>query len=318
MKSPWKLAEDTYVIDGMDMGLEGRTGTYVLTGENIVLVETGASLSVKEVKAGLQELDISLDRVKTIILTHIHLDHAGGAGLLLQDCPNAEVIVHEKGKRHLIDPSRLIQGAKMVYGTKFNELFDPIVPIPESRLCVKKEGETMPLSPERVLTFYDTPGHAKHHLGIHDSLTNGIFTGDTCGIRYHQTDDHGLIFHLPTTSPNQFDPGAMEQSIRMFRDLNPDRLYFGHFGMGEDPDQTFDQVLEWLPVFTNTSYEILSDGGGVRDIQTSLMNKVSSFLKEHGIPDDHHIYTILKLDMEVCAMGLADYWMNTGKQTGSS
>lgn len=306
-RAPMDLGNDVFLIDGYDMGFEGRTGTYVLLGDDITLVETGPSPSVPRVLAGLEELEIQKEKVAYVVLTHIHLDHAGGAGLLLQECPNAQVIVHEKGKRHLADPSRLIQGAKAVYGEAFDELFDPILPIPEERLETKTDGDKLTLSKNRKLTFYDTPGHAKHHLGIHDSLSNGIFTGDTAGIRYHQTEDHGLTFYLPTTSPNQFDPDAMLDCINRFRDMNPSCLYFGHFGKTEDPDQTFDQVSSWIPVFVSEAKDALEQGQGLEGVQQRLHNRVSSYLEDKGIPQNHEVYEILKLDIDVCSMGLADY-----------
>ncbi|WP_074736069.1 MBL fold metallo-hydrolase [Halobacillus karajensis] len=301
------LGNGVFLIDGFDMGFEGRTGAYVLLGDRITLVETGPSPSVPKVLAGLDDLNVPSEKVEFIILTHIHLDHAGGVGLLLKECPNAKVIVHEKGKRHLADPSRLIEGAKAVYGQDFEELFDPILAVPEDKLYTKADGDTLTISKKRQLTFYDTPGHAKHHLGIHDSWSNGIFTGDTAGIRYHQTTDYGLTFYLPTTSPNQFDPDAMLQCIRRFRDMKPSCLYFGHFGKTEYPDQTFDQIMIWIPIFVKEAEEALKRDEGPRGIQQRLYKHVASYLDEKGVPRDHEIYDLLNLDFEVCSMGLSDY-----------
>ncbi|HET7616397.1 MAG TPA: MBL fold metallo-hydrolase, partial [Bacillales bacterium] len=214
---PIDLGNRIHLIDGFDLKTPGRTGTYVLQEEELTLVETGPSPSVPYVLAGLNDLGLDPAEVKYIIVTHIHLDHAGGAGLLLQHCPNAKVVVHPRGNRHLADPSRLVAGARQVYGEQFDELFDPIVPIPEDRLIVKDDGETLKIGAECTLRFYDSPGHAKHHFSIYDPVSNGIFTGDTAGVRYHQTQDQGLTFYLPSTSPNQFDPEAMLHSIERFR-----------------------------------------------------------------------------------------------------
>ncbi|RWZ52180.1 MBL fold metallo-hydrolase [Halobacillus fulvus] len=291
------------LIDGYDLGFPGRTGTYVIDGEHPTLVETGPSSSVPYVLKGLNELSISPDQIEYIILTHIHLDHAGGAGLLVQECPNATVLVHEKGKRHLVNPSRLEAGARAVYGEKFDELFHPIVPIPEERLQIVKEGGTLDIAQNRTLTFLDTPGHAKHHIGIFDSYSQGLFIGDTAGIRYHQTQDYGLTFYLPTTSPNQFDPEAMHQSIDRFRGLNPKRLYFGHFGMSENPTHALDEVDSWLDVFVQEA-EKSTD---MEEMQKRLLTRISAFLNEHNVPEHHPVYSLLKLDLQVCTMGLADY-----------
>ncbi|UOR10537.1 MBL fold metallo-hydrolase [Halobacillus amylolyticus] len=306
-KAPIDLDNRIHLIDGFDLGLPGRTGTYVLQEEQLTLVETGPSPSVPHVLEGLKDLNLDPADVKYIILTHIHLDHAGGAGLLLNECPQAQVIVHRRGSRHLADPSRLITGARAVYGESFNDLFDPILPIPEDRLLIKEDGDTLKIGADCTLRFFDTPGHAKHHLGIYDPVSNGIFTGDTIGIRYHQTEDHGLTFYLPSTSPNQFDPEAMQQSMDRIKDMKVDRIYFGHFGESKEPEKVFMQVSEWIPVFVEAAEESSKNGNGMEGTQLRLLEKVSGYLKEQGIPDDHPVYEVLKLDFEVCAMGLMDY-----------
>ena len=141
---PIQLNERIHLIDGHDLGMTERTGIYVIQEEELTIVETSASPSIKYVKEGLKALGISLDEVKYIIVTHIHLDHAGGAGLLIQECPNAKVVVHPKGARHLADPSRLISwGEGGIWRKVFEELFEPIVPIDEDRLLVKGEGDKL-------------------------------------------------------------------------------------------------------------------------------------------------------------------------------
>ncbi|CCG43576.1 metallo-beta-lactamase family protein [Halobacillus halophilus DSM 2266] len=306
-KAPIELGNDIYLIDGFDLGFEGRTGTYVLQGEKLTLVETGPSPSVPRILEGLKDLSLAAEQVEYIILTHIHLDHAGGAGLLLQECPNAKVIVHERGKRHLVDPSKLIAGARAVYGDKFDQLFDPILPVPEEKILTKSDGETLDIDENRRLTFYDTPGHAKHHLGIFDSASQGIFTGDTAGIRYHQTEHTGLTFFLPTTSPNQFDPEAMKQSIERFRAMNPKRLFFGHFGKTENPEEAFDEVIEWIPIFVEEARTAWIENEGIAGIEERLHRRIVEYLNGKNITEDHPVFELLRLDFEVCAMGLADY-----------
>ncbi|WP_101846885.1 MBL fold metallo-hydrolase [Halobacillus sp. Marseille-P3879] len=307
-KAPINLGNRIHLIDGFDLGVPGRTGTYVMDEEYLTLVETGPSPSVPRILQGLKDLGLNAGDVRFIILTHIHLDHAGGAGLLLRECPNAEVIVHKKGKRHLAEPSRLIEGARVVYGDAFNQLFDPILPIPEDRLIVKEDGDTLQISSNRSLQFLDTPGHAKHHIGIYDPASKGIFTGDTAGIRYHQAEENGILFYLPSTSPNQFDPEAMERSIQRFKEMELERIYFGHFGKSEEPDKALEQVSSWLPVFLEAGEQAFKNGEGVEGAKRRLHDKVSDYLKEFQIPDDHPVYDVLKLDFEVCAMGLIDYF----------
>lgn len=224
------------------------------------------------------------------------------------------VVVHPKGKRHLADPSRLIAGAKAVYGAQFESLFDPILPVPEERLIVKEDGETLALSAERTLTFYDTPGHANHHVSIYDSYSRGVFTGDTIGVFYPQLQEAGLAFCLPSTSPNQFDPEAMERSAERLEKLNPSRIYFGHFGMLDDPQEAFRQLRVWLPKFVAAGKEAIernpeaSPAEQAKVAAQRLRRDVEAFLNEYGVPSSSPVYAAIELDLQVCAMGLIDYW----------
>lgn len=296
-----------FIIDGFDLGIAERTGTYVIDEKELTLVDTGASPSVPHIKKGLSELGFSLEQVKYIIVTHIHLDHAGGTGLLLQECPNAKVVVHPKGARHLADPSRLIAGAKAIYGDKFADLFDPIVPIPSERIIVKGEGDTLEVGPECTLEFWDTPGHAKHHFGIYDPVSNGMFAGDTVGIRYPQLIEEGIPFFLPSTSPNQFDPQAMQQAIDRFQAANFDAIFYGHYSMEKEPEEALRQVAEWLVIFVEEAEEAFQKSQGPSELALRLQEQVRSYLRTKGVPDNHEVYSIIKLDTEVSAMGLLDY-----------
>ncbi|MCG7334664.1 MBL fold metallo-hydrolase [Sporosarcina sp. ACRSM] len=303
-----QLNERVYLIDGYDMGVPERTGTYVINEEELTIVETGPSPSVKHVKDGLQTLGFSLDQVKNIIVTHIHLDHAGGVGLLLQDCPNAQVIVHARGARHLADPARLIDGAKAVYGDKFSELFDPILPVPEDRLLIKGEGDTLKIGTACTLEFLDTPGHSRHHFSIYDPVSNGVFTGDTVGVRYSQLNRDGVHLYLPSTSPNQFDPEAMQQSIDRLLAMKLDAIYYGHYGMTDEPDQALRQVSDWLTVFMEEAQTVQAEVGGPELLASRLLKRVKNHLKEQGVADDHKEMEIIRLDMEVSAMGIVDHF----------
>ncbi|WP_173917900.1 MBL fold metallo-hydrolase [Halobacillus sp. Marseille-Q1614] len=305
-RAPIDLGKRIHLIDGFDLGVPGRTGTYVIEEEQLTLVETGPSMSVPRILEGLKDLSLDVKDVRYIILTHIHLDHAGGAGLLLKECPQAEVIVHPRGRRHMADPSRLIEGARAVYGDDFDRLFDPIVPIPDEKLIIKEDDGALEIGPDCTLSFLDTPGHAKHHIGIYDPVSKGVFTGDTAGIRYHQIE--GVTFYLPSTSPNQFDPEAMKQSIERMKQLELERVYFGHFGMSEEPEAAFDQVVSWIPDFLSAAEEAIEREEGVKGIKERLQHKIYTYLKGYSIEDDHPVYEVINLDIEVCAMGLADYF----------
>jgi glyoxylase-like metal-dependent hydrolase (beta-lactamase superfamily II) len=311
LKKPVQITENVFLIDDFDLSMAERTGTYLLKEEKITLIETSASPSVPYILEGLGALGISPADISYIIVTHIHLDHAGGAGLMLKHCPEAKVIVHPKGARHLSDPSRLIQGAKAVYGDKFKQLFDPIVEIPEDRLIIKDDGDTLQIGNNVALEFLDTPGHANHHFSIYHPRVNGIFSGDTAGIFYPQLYRKGIEFYLPSTSPNQFDPEKMLQSINRFKELKIDRVYFGHYGMSENPGEAFRQVESWLEIFVEEAKQVLIDESDsakhVDTITQRLYDKIKTHLQQQGLEDSHPIYELLYLDVNVSAMGLAHY-----------
>ncbi|MGJ9459528.1 MBL fold metallo-hydrolase [Oceanobacillus sp. CF4.6] len=307
-KDPIRLDKRIYLIDGFDLDVSNRTGTYVINEEHLTLVETGPSPSIKYIKAGLSDLGHSLDEVKYIIVTHIHLDHAGGAGLLIKECPNAKVIVHPRGARHLADPKHLAAGARAVYGESFSELFDPIIPVLEDRLLIKGEGDTLEIGPECILEFWDTPGHAKHHLSIYDPVSNGMFTGDTVGVRYEQLLLDGVHLFLPSTSPNHFNPNDMEASINRIRDKKLNRIYFGHFGMTEKVDEALNQVSGWLETYMEVGEQAAIEGRGYDTISQRLLEKVRMHLREKGIADEHEVYILINLDLQVGALGIIDYF----------
>lgn len=311
MKKVKKLLENIYLIDTYDLSMAERTGTYVLTEENLTIIETSASPSIPHILEGLKELGYSPADLKYIIVTHIHLDHAGGAGLLLEDCPNAKVIVHHKGKRHLADPSRLIAGAKAVYGEKFDSLFAPILAVPEERLIAMEDRESLTISSDLTLTFYDSPGHANHHFSIFHPKVNGMFTGDTCGVLYPEVLKDGIQLYLPSTSPNQFDPSKMLRSINLFKSKNLKYIFFGHFGMSANSQEVYRQVTSWLDKFVAIAKKAFHDGDTDREkielTAKALLKAVTSHLDEKGIARNHKVYKILSLDMEVCAMGLIDH-----------
>lgn len=312
-KEPIRLNEHIHLIDGYDLGTPERTGAYILDEDELTIIETGPSPSIKHVKEGLKQLGYTLEQVKYIIVTHVHLDHAGGAGLLIQDCPNATVVVHKKGARHLADPTRLVKGAKMVYGDKFDDLFEPIVPIPENRIIIKEEGDTLKISSTCVLQFYDTPGHANHHFSIYDPVTNGMFTGDTVGIRYQQLVDDGVDLFLPSTSPNQFDPAAMQRAIDRMLAMRLDAIYYGHFGMSKEPDIALRQVAEWLVVFVEEAETAVAKNQTPEELAKRLQDLVRSHLRELGVKENHEVFEIIQLDMEVSAQGLMEYISKKGQ-----
>ena len=194
------------------------------------VIDTGTSHAVPRVLAALAARGIAPAQVDYIILTHVHLDHAGGAGQLLARCPRARVTVHPRGARHVIDPGRLIAATVAIYGEQeTRRVYGEILPVPPARVIETPEGATLRLA-GRELLFLDSPGHARHHVVIRDSRTGHIFAGDTFGISYRELDQDGRQFVFPTTSPSQFDPAALHRSVDRMLSHAPEAIYVTHFG----------------------------------------------------------------------------------------
>ncbi|MGM0844411.1 MAG: MBL fold metallo-hydrolase [Bacillota bacterium] len=295
------------VIDLLDLNEPFRTGAYVIKENDVTIIETSASPSIPHLINGLKQLDIPLDSIKNIIVTHIHLDHAGGAGLFLKKCPNATLVVHEKGARHLINPARLEAGARQVYGEDFDRLFHPIVPVPEERIIIKKHNEQLQISHDSTLTFYDTPGHSRHHFSIYDKKSKGIFTGDTAGINYGYLLE-GDALYLPSTSPNQFNPDEMMSSLNLYSQLDLERIYFGHFGISQEPVKALTEIKKWLKIFMETAFSIIRENPANKQLP-ALANELKKEVlnSDPKLIDNENFLRILELDMKVSAMGLIDY-----------
>lgn len=310
MRRVQQLAPNFYCIDTHDLNREQRTSSYLLIDEKIALIETSASPSMPYIVEGLDELHISLEDIQYVIVTHIHLDHAGGAGLFLQSCPNAIFVVHPRGVSHMVDPSRLIASAQNVYGAEFDRLFDPIIPIDAERIIEIGHEEVLALG-KHQLTFYHTEGHARHHVSMHYSATNGLFVGDTTGVRYPEMEHESIDLIIPSTSPNQYDPDTMEQSIQLYEKLNASELYFGHFGAYKNPAEAYRQVRYWTPLFLAAGKKALTISSDFKEqvqfLDTRLKELLYNYLQENGITENHPVYQTIPFDTIVSSMGILDY-----------
>ena len=240
-----ELGHDVFQIDTRMAGYEGITAGYLIRASRPCLVETGTGPSAPVVRDALAALGVGASELATVVVTHIHLDHAGGTGDIAKMFPHAEVVVHERGARHLVDPSRLMNSARMVYGAELDALFGELAPTPPDRIRAVEQTGTIDLGGGRRLDSHYSPGHAKHHVGLLDSESGDLYVGDAAGVYIPETADL-----RPATPPPDFDLETALRSLRMFASLRPARLLFSHFGpvtgVGEALGRSAEELRVWV------------------------------------------------------------------------
>lgn len=264
-------------IDTLLGGWTSVTAGYLIEGPEPVLVETGSQSSIESLLAALDGLNVSANDLAGIAVTHIHLDHAGGVGDVARAFPNATVYVHEKGARHLVDPSRLVASAAMVYGDLLDTLYGRLDPTPAERVHVLEDGEQIRIGPTRTLTTVDSPGHAKHHLALHDSESGLLFAGDAVGVRLP---DAGVL--RPSTPPPDFDLEQAITSLHRFAERRPTGVALAHFGLVPDPMDTLAEAEEILRAWAEVAEAAWREG---RDIAAALDARFGAELD--GVAEAH-------------------------------
>lgn len=303
---------EVYIIDDYELGYPKRTGTYVIPGDDgITLIDTCTSPSIRYILAGLNELEVELTQIKNIIVTHIHIDHAGAAGHLMKCCPNAKLFVHPIGERFLNEPDRLEESLRRGFGNYiFDNQFAPLIPIDKARIHIVQDKEKLKISKARELQFIYTPGHADHHISIHDLATNGIFAGDAIGA-YFKFDKINIDLYLPITSPPQFDLKKMIESKKMIENLKPSTIYFGHYGGSTEVNEVYNQFDNWLQRFMDISTKIwrkMHNDKQTNDIVAEeIYKEIKADLTKKGMPLDHPFFVKLKPDIDLCASGIILY-----------
>jgi glyoxylase-like metal-dependent hydrolase (beta-lactamase superfamily II) len=238
------LGHEVYQIDTCMAGYPGITAGYLIRSDRPCLVETGTAPSAPVVADALAALGVGPTDLGAIVVTHIHLDHAGGVGDLAALFPAAQIVVHELGARHLVDPSRLMASARLVYGDELDQLFGTLAPTPAERIrAVEQRGE-IDLGGGRALHSHYSPGHAKHHVGLVDSASGDLYVGDAAGVYVPETGDL-----RPATPPPDFDLQTALGSLRAFAALRPARLLFSHYGPVGDVEQVLERSAEEISVW---------------------------------------------------------------------
>jgi glyoxylase-like metal-dependent hydrolase (beta-lactamase superfamily II) len=235
------LGGEVFAIDTQMSGYTGITSAYLIRSPRPCLVETGSATSAAVVRDALGSLGVGPAELATVVVTHIHLDHAGGVGDVAAMFPRADVVVHERGARHLVDPSKLMASARRVFGAMIDEVFGPLQPTDAARVRAVSETGAVDLGGGRRLDGFHAPGHAQHHIGLVDSMSGDLYVGDAAGVYVPETADI-----RPASPPPDFDLDVALDSLRRFRERQPTRLMFSHFGPVESVEDTLARAEEEL------------------------------------------------------------------------
>jgi glyoxylase-like metal-dependent hydrolase (beta-lactamase superfamily II) len=273
-------------------------------------VDTGTNHSVPRLLGALAAAGLTPDAVDFVIATHVHLDHAGGAGLLMRHLPAAKLVVHPLGARHLIDPSRLIASARRVYGDEeVARSYADVLRVAPERVLRSTDEMVLDLA-GRPLKFLDTPGHARHHHCIWDERSRGFFTGDTFGLSYREFDTTAGAWIMPTTTPIQFEPEAMRRSVGRMVAYQPERMYLTHFAGVTNVPRLARLLLEQMDAMVELARSLPNDAARHASMARGFGEIHLKSLRMHGCPlPDAQILDLLALDLELNAQGMA-VWLN--------
>ena len=302
-----RIASGVSVIDSGYFSKDFAAIYIIQQNNKVAIIETGTTYSISNVQIALEKIHLSFEDVAYIIPTHVHLDHAGGAGELMKQCQNASLIVHPRGARHMIDPTKLIAGAMAVYGKqKFKKLYGEIIPIEASRVIEAVDNFILDFD-GRELKFIDTPGHAKHHFCIWDKQTESMFTGDTFGISYRDLDHKDEIYIFPSTSPVQFDPEELIKSIHKIMEYNPQRVCLTHFAAIRPTHKVVEQLIDGIHFVSNLAKKYATEDDAKLLIHNDMMSYFLKGFKKIGVKDLDFCRERLELDVKINTLGLI-YW----------
>lgn len=300
---------DIFTVDALYHQAQLASIHLIRANDRIAIIDTGTTNSISQIQHALTALQLDFSHVDYVILTHIHLDHAGGASALMQLCDNAKLVVHPKGARHMVDPQKLIDGTIAVYGEeKFKALYGEILPIAAERIIQPTEGEVIKFA-ERPLKFIDTPGHASHHHCVIDAQTNSIFTGDTLGVGYRALRDGGKAFVAVTTTPVQFNPRALHASIDKVMSYKPQWVYLTHYSSLKPSAQNIAGLHEQIDDFVRLTQQCSEDRNFEQLLNEQLLEYlVRRCMNELSSIEETTARHWLKMDAQLNAQGLVFWW----------
>jgi len=286
----------------------------VVEDGRVAFVDTGSNDSLPNALAALSRLGLTVDAVDYVILTHIHLDHAGGAGSMMAAFPNARLVVHPRGARHMAEPSKLVAGVSAVYGAEYvQRVYGEIQPIAAERIIEAPDGLVLSLA-GRELRCLETAGHARHHICIVDGKTGGIFTGDMFGLSYRELDVDGRQFIFPTTTPTQFEPEEMRKSILRLLALAPEAMYLTHYGQVRDVERQGRELLRHLDQLVALAIAEKAAGSERHArIKSAMTSYLLAQIRAHGcLLPDSFLLDLWETDLELNAQGL-EVWLDSAK-----
>lgn len=291
-----KVSERVYMLDTYALGVPGTVGAFLVKGPKPTLVDCGYSSSYGNVLSGMAEAGVMPSEVRYVVPTHVHLDHAGAAGRLVREMPNAEVICHEKGAPHLIDPARLVESSTRVFGSAVMELYGLPEPISPERVTPVGKEEHLDLGDGLTATLIHAPGHAPHQISVLLDDTKALLTADAVGIVYP-----GMKALIPTTPPPSFNPRELVSTIDSLRQIEPAELLVPHFGTRKDVGWVFTRTAELVERWVEQVKEEWKKGKPLDVVAEKMEGEVK---KDAGIQD---LELYAKVSVRTSVMGIMHY-----------
>jgi len=307
--------EGISAVDAFYDGRPDQTAAHILVENGrAAVIDTATAHAAPRILAALAARGVAPAQVDYVVLTHVHLDHAGGAGTLMALCPNARLTVHPRGARHMVDPSRLVAATVEIYGAQATaRVYGTVLPVAPERVIETPEGAQIPLA-GRVLEFLDAPGHARHHVVVRDARTGQLFAGDSFGLSYRALDRDGRPAVFPTTSPSQFDPGALHATLERMLALAPEAVYVAHFGRVRDVARLGADLHRLIDAHVALAERCAGEGAArLERLKAGVAELLRAEAARQGWTlDTDALMQLFAIDIELNAQGLAA-WLDGRK-----